>query len=805
MTSSSPRCSSLLVAARALVVTSVTAMALLVGVVPAQAVTTHRALNDTRPVGSAGVTVSFPIEYFGVVADLPPGKHLPDLGAAPYGEVRFRTDGHWGVWQAMDQDGAQASGHFTGALVSVDRADGYQVRGLPALGFDWRAAAINTSDGPTVVVGHRPAGTAQAAETGYPACMSRADWRADESITAWSGGTDTQVFYPDQVITAHHTAGSNDLNEDYAATVRAIYSYHVQTNRWSDIGYQYLIDGHGTVYEGRNSGHTSTSCLTGGGDGSDFAHRTSDDYVVTGAHVGGWNSGNLGVALMGCYEVSNACSGDTTPPAAAENSLEQLVASLSSRHRLDPTGSARYVSPVNGSAKTVATVSGHRDWEATACPGGNLYSDLPRIRTAAKSLMAPAVPPAQPTGLAVSNVTSSTAHLSWTPSSDATAWRVQRKLSTASTWSDVGTTATPSYDDGALAASTSYDWQVIATSAAGESVPSSVVGATTPAVPSYVERTAVGEYTTAGTVQGTYVATQVGGDGAKESITEVSSGGKPSQRYATLAQRWDVDVAAGPSVTFYVDATATTESFDFAWSTDDVAYHPMLSVTPTSASGAKSFVLPASTNGRVYVRATDADHTAGNKTAGTLTVDWLAFRSGTGAGPSSTLTAPGPLTAKGGDRSIGLTWSAGSGQIGYQIDRLQGDCPTTAEAPWMTVARVTPDATSWTDTTVTPSTRYAYRVAAYDSSGATSASGCASAVPTGITLSATGSKRQGQNVTDVSWQGSSTVVIYRDRVVVKEGATGSSWTDTTVPTGGGSYTYRVCSTSACSNEATVAF
>jgi len=359
--------------------------AVMLNVMPqAFAVTSHRALNDTRPVSSAPVRVDFPIEYFGVVADLTtPDSRLDARGPAPYGQARFRVRGHWTPWQSLDQDGAQVPGHFTGALVSVDGADAYQVRGLPAGAHHWRAAAINTTDGPTLVVGHR---RADAADASTSACMSRADWGADESISGWSKG-DVQTYYPVQALTVHHTAGSNDPTQDYAATVRAIYSYHVQTNRWSDIGYQYLIDGTGKVYEGRNSGHVSKSCLTGGGTGSDFAHQTTTDNVVTGAHVANYNSGNLGVALMGCYEPTSACSGATTPPAGAKDGLENLLAALSTRHGLDPGGRVHYVNPVSGAVKDIPTISGHRDWEATACPGGNLYADLPAIRTDVASRM----------------------------------------------------------------------------------------------------------------------------------------------------------------------------------------------------------------------------------------------------------------------------------------------------------------------------------------------------------------------------------------------------------------------------------
>lgn len=345
----------------------------------ATAVTRHKPLNDTRPVGAAPVSVDFPIEYFGLVADLPTrSSRLAEHGRAPYGEARFRVDGHWTMWQALGEDGAQAPGQFTGALVSVDRADAYQVRGLPAGARSWRAAAINTTDGPTVVVGHHRSDAAIAA----PTCMSRADWGADESISGWTKNGDRQAFSPAQVMTVHHTAGSNDPDQDYAATARAIYSYHVKSNGWSDIGYQYLVDGHGTVYEGRSSGHTSRSCLYDGGDGSDFAHNPTTDEVVTGAHVSKYNTGNIGISLMGCYEpTSSTCTGATQPPAAQIDGLEAELALLATRHGLDPEGTVRYVNPVNGATKNVATIAGHRDYGTTACPGGSLYDQLPAIRS----------------------------------------------------------------------------------------------------------------------------------------------------------------------------------------------------------------------------------------------------------------------------------------------------------------------------------------------------------------------------------------------------------------------------------------
>ena len=358
------------------------------GLSPAQATPAPESFNDTRPVTSEPVEVDFAVQYLGVVADLAPGVTEADpQGAIPYGEARFRVQGEWTQWQPFNQDGAQGEGQFTSSLLLADNADAYQVRALPTWGVNWRAAAINTDRGAVGGVSE-PVGDARAMSLAYvdnPTCRSRADWGADESIRKWTSG-DPETYYPAQVLTVHHTAGSNDPSQDFAATVRAIYQYHVLTNGWSDIGYQYLIDANGIVYEGRTSGPASQSCFYGG-DGSDFGHQSGTDYVVTGAHVGGYNSGNLGISLMGCFEPGQ-CTGNTTPTAAAIDALATQVSKLAQRHGLNPTGTTTYVNPVGVASLKVPVLGAHRDWNATACPGASLYAQLAQVRQTAAARMA---------------------------------------------------------------------------------------------------------------------------------------------------------------------------------------------------------------------------------------------------------------------------------------------------------------------------------------------------------------------------------------------------------------------------------
>lgn len=323
-----------------------------------EAVRVPRTLAVARPVGAGPVAVAFPVDFLGVVWDGPGAGAAGAAGVA----VRFRHDDVWGGWQPVEEDGAEAPGQFGSALVPAGDADAYDVRGIPAGAAHARAVAINTTDGPLVEVGRRRAGAAHAA----PPCRSRADWGADERLMTWA-----PEYHPVQVLTVHHTATVNG-DTDPAATVRAIYRYHAVDRGWGDIGYQYLVDGSGVVYEGRWSG-PSQSCLTGGGDGSDFGHDDAG-AGVTAAHVGGMNSGNLGVALLGTYT-------SVAPPDAQRSALAEEVSLLAGRHGLDPQRlDTAYVNPVSGATRTVPTVSGHRDWEATECPGGALYALLPSIR-----------------------------------------------------------------------------------------------------------------------------------------------------------------------------------------------------------------------------------------------------------------------------------------------------------------------------------------------------------------------------------------------------------------------------------------
>jgi flagellar hook assembly protein FlgD len=182
---------------------------------------------------------------------------------------------------------------------------------------------------------------------------------------AWAGPSPTAYRrkvapgYADAVRFAvvHHTAGASPATpEQSAAMVRAIAVYHVQANGWNDIGYNFLVDRFGQIFEGRYGGI---------------------DRPVIGAHAEGFNTGSVGVALIGTYS-------GAPPSAAAQSALVRLLAWRLDLAHVDPLAKVTYASGGNpeyraGKAVSLRVISGHRDTGFTSCPGDKAYALLPSI------------------------------------------------------------------------------------------------------------------------------------------------------------------------------------------------------------------------------------------------------------------------------------------------------------------------------------------------------------------------------------------------------------------------------------------
>lgn len=116
----------------------------------------------------------------------------------------------------------------------------------------------------------------------------------------------------------HHSDGPE------TQSVRAIQNFHMDTRGWSDIGYNFLIDYRGNVYEGRG-------------------------WDRVGAHATGYNTATIGVCVIGNYM-------NKLPAAPALVSLIQLY------------GMAEHMKGAK------LALFGHREVGKTDCPGDRLYS-----------------------------------------------------------------------------------------------------------------------------------------------------------------------------------------------------------------------------------------------------------------------------------------------------------------------------------------------------------------------------------------------------------------------------------------------
>jgi hypothetical protein len=288
------------------------------------------------------------------------------------GKVAFRTrsvDGRWSPWRPgapHDEDGPDAGslerargGWKLGSPFWVGASDRIQAR---AVGKVTRARA-HLVWSPELRVPYRA--PAAAVDTAAPPIVPRLSWGADESIRRAPPGYAPVVRF----AVVHHTAGRNDYSRAEApAIVKGIQLFHVRGNGWNDIGYNFLVDRFGTVYEGRFGG---------------------SDRDVIGAHAQGFNTGSVGIALLGTY-------GSTRPSAAAVDALARLISWRLDLEHVDPTsfltfisgGSNRYRS---GIPVLLSAVTGHRDTGFTECPGDALEARLPELAGRARELGGPKI------------------------------------------------------------------------------------------------------------------------------------------------------------------------------------------------------------------------------------------------------------------------------------------------------------------------------------------------------------------------------------------------------------------------------
>ena len=266
---------------------------------------------------------------------------------------RWHSSAGWSGWQQAEDDSADSPQGTPGTAPLW--------RPAPADRIELRTSRADHLQLIRLYDGHARSGPRTAsAQTGRAllgTVHSRADWGADESMRRGRPAYASRV----DAVVVHHTDNPNGYAQaDVPAIIRADYAYHVQTRGWADIGYNLLVDAYGGIWEGR-----------AGGLGR----------ATIGAHAEGFNTGTLGVALIG--DLTQAA-----PTKAAERALAKVIAYAAATWHFDPTGSTTMTSGGSpryaaGTRVVLHRVFGHQDTGTTSCPG-SLEGRLTALRALAK-------------------------------------------------------------------------------------------------------------------------------------------------------------------------------------------------------------------------------------------------------------------------------------------------------------------------------------------------------------------------------------------------------------------------------------
>jgi hypothetical protein len=333
-----------------------------------------RAPGGDRAAVLSGPIVTGPFRVAGLSwdadTDLAPGTAI---------HLRVREDGVWSDWLATpDERAPDNSGRHGTAPFVTGGADAVQVHvsGNPAdLPAGLHLDVIQGGSGPNLT-GSATTSAATAAATAVaaaalpqPAIVDRAGWGADETLRRGFVATTAEL----RAAVVHHTAGTNSYTASQSPQiVRDIYYLHAVTNGWGDVGYNFLVDKFGTVFEGRYG-----------------SIAAPDGQMRVGSHAQGYNTYSMGIAAMGDY------SSIAADQRILDGMRDVIAWRFASTPTLDMATPAYF--PANAYHTTdryLPRILGHRDVVATVCPGDDIEGRIPALVSAVTAAMGGAPPPA---------------------------------------------------------------------------------------------------------------------------------------------------------------------------------------------------------------------------------------------------------------------------------------------------------------------------------------------------------------------------------------------------------------------------
>ncbi len=271
--------------------------------------------------------------------------------------LAFRTSANteeWSSWDtiALDEHAAALNWKNSSKLYFLDKEDRYyQYKitmynshlAISKIRFDFFTPNYTVDNNKNNLLNKKHSlNSSSSCPCPQPNYTTRTGWSCPQGQSSgWTPQTTAVTHF-----IVHHT-DHPQASAPYSAIVLSIWNHHTYTNQWGDIGYNWLVDPNGVIYEGRAGGNN-----------------------IIGAHFCAQNSGTMGVAMIGNFTSS-------TPTTAAKNTLVELLGWRACDLGISPTTSSYH----SGSGVTLNHIAGHRADCSTSCPGTQFYNTFPTLRS----------------------------------------------------------------------------------------------------------------------------------------------------------------------------------------------------------------------------------------------------------------------------------------------------------------------------------------------------------------------------------------------------------------------------------------